>query len=226
MPSYLKLIGEADFANYDIITEKNQRTGESMFKIRGPYLMADRENGNGRIYPYKVLNPQVEKYVKERVETGGAMGELEHPDYTYVNLERACHKVTSLKEENKIWVGESVILSGTPTGDIVTALLKHEARLGMSSRGVGKLSEKEESDSGPSVVESYFMICIDTVADPSIGQYVDGILESKDFMVDRHGMIVEAKFDMLEKSLIKLPKSSSDSREFVNTAVKRFLKSL
>jgi len=224
MTQALKLIGETDFADYDILREKNEHTGEVSYKIKGPYLMADSKNGNGRIYPYDILKTEADDYIANKVNTNSALGELEHPDYTYVNLERACHKITALREDNKTWIGESIILTGTPTGDIVSSLLKHKARIGMSTRGVGSLQEGKFSNGTP--VAKYKLICVDTVADPSIGKYVDGILEEKAFMINTHGMIIEAKFDLLENQLKVLPNTTTERREYINNIVHEFLRTL
>lgn len=226
--SYLKLMNENLFDQHDFDVIKERTEQGATYRIKGPYFLEDTENDNGRTYPADVLRPEIKSFLENKAKKNlaTACGELEHSDQPYVNLERVCHRITNLYLDDKnkgIWLGESVVLVGTPHGDIVKALIDSGTKLGMSSRGVGQLQD-DKSTRGP--VTQYKYITTDCVSDPSIGKFVDGILESKEFLINRHGAILEAKFVNLEESLEKLPKSKEDRDKFVNEVFKHFLKSI
>jgi hypothetical protein len=221
----LKLMVESiDFDSYDKEI-KIDDSGKRLVKIKGPYAMSNKKNANGRIYPGHILNEQMHSYIKEKIKTNCSGGELEHPERVFVASDRICHKVKSLKQDasdENIWLGESVITTGTPCGDIAASLIDWDIRLGISTRGVGKLDESGYGNE----VNSYRLIAFDLVTDPSTGQFVDGILESKDFMVTEHGLIVEMSYANLEKKLSTLPTNVDERREAINSAAKEFLLSL
>jgi len=225
----LKLVGEATFSEYEYFTTESADGKLKEPRIRGPYIAANVVNENNRVYPDRVVADAVKQYIKEEISTGGGMGELEHPQSPKVNLERACHKCVSLKQgSNNVWVGESVILTGTPTGDIVNALLKHKARIGMSTRGfVQYKNQLPEQKDKVNIVDKFVLVCIDVVANPSIGQYLDGVLEEKDYMIDQHGLICEASYDSLSKKLTSMPKYDAQAqRTIINNSLVEFFNSL
>lgn len=146
-----------------------------------------------------------------------------------------CARTLSLEEDNRSWIGTSVVLAsddrfgikGTKCGDLLKSLLQFDAAVGHSSRGVGNVNEST------GVVEDYQLVCIDTVLNPSIGifnksnanRFVNGILESKSFIVDTHGEILEETYDGFEREISHMP-NTFDSRkraEFLGGAVSRFL---
>ncbi len=216
---FLKLIVENDINDVKVITEKVE-SGGSIIKLKGPYIIADKLNGNKRKYDYQTLKPVVDSFIKEYVDKNRALGELEHPEYAHINPERSAVRITSLIEDNKTWIGESIVLAsdpkrgvrGTPQGDILASLIQYNTSLGFSTRGVGQVDE--------GVVKNYKLCTIDCVANPSIGEFVDGILESKDFMINTHGTIVEASYDMLQKGLNNMQRSSNEK---IYTLLKSFL---
>lgn len=225
---YLKLINEFDCRDYDIITESIDNN-RKQYKLRGPYFIANEENENGRYYPYEVLKPEIDAFIQNKVKKNLATccGELEHPDYAYVNLQKVCHQITDLHEtqsgKSTVWIGESKILHGTVNGDILTILLDQGLKVGLSSRGVGQM-ENNNSKRGP--IKKYKLITVDCVSDPSIGRFADGILESKDFLLDTHGVILERSFAQLEENLEVLPKKSDDRAKVITDVFKTFLSSL
>lgn len=167
--------------------------GKKDWYIKGPFLQADTKNRNGRIYPKKILEREVEKYIKEKVDTKQALGELDHPPQPTVNLDRVSHLVESLEFNGNDCIGKAKILD-TPCGRTVKALLEGGARLGVSSRGLGSLD-------GDTVKDDYSLICIDIVGDPSaLSAYVDGIYESVEYIIagDR---IVEQAADNFKNTL-------------------------
>ena len=175
-------------------------------------MQADTKNRNGRIYPKKILEREVEKYIKEKVNTKQAMGELDHPPQTTINLERVSHLVESLKFDGNNVIGKAKILD-TPCGRTVQSLLDGGVKLGVSSRGVGSLNED-------TVADDYSLVCIDIVGDPSaLSAYVDGIYESVDYIVSGD-KFVEKAVDNLKKELDK------NGSKRIYEAMSQFLKDI
>jgi hypothetical protein len=216
----LVLITENDVQNFEVIVEENGDKKSKSCKIKGPFFMSEKENANKRMYPYEISKPCIDGYIKDKVLTCSAHGELEHSDRAEINLDRVCHRVTSLNEDNKSWIGESIILDGTPCGNLVTSLIRHGSRFGISSRGVGSLTEDK------SKVTKYQLCCFDIVADPSIAKFVDVILESKHWLINAHGVIVEAAYNQLEQNLDHLAGSHSLTKETITTAIMDFIKGI
>ena len=107
---------------FEYIEEQKNIKGQSTLIIKGPYMECEMVNKNQRIYTESDMAREVDRYVNEMVNTKRALGELNHPASAEVDLERACHMVTSLRKDGKTIWGESVVLS-TPTGQIVRSLI-------------------------------------------------------------------------------------------------------
>src|SRR5574338_807699 len=122
-----------------LITEAINR-GNGTIKIRGVLQRANAKNQNGRIYPRGILMRECEKYLNEFVQQRRALGELDHPESTVVNLKNVSHNITEMHWEGDDLVGELEILS-TPSGNIVKELMRNGIRLGVSSRGVGSVAQ-------------------------------------------------------------------------------------
>jgi hypothetical protein len=175
----MKLILE-EIENVEVIVEN--AGGKKNHYISGIFLQGDIKNRNGRIYESRILNKEVERYIKEAVKTNRAMGELGHPSGPTINLDRVSHKIVSLVREGSNWVGKAKILD-TPMGRIAKNLLDEGVKLGVSSRGMGSLSFRE----GVNYVNEDFMLATaaDIVADPSAPDaFVNGIMESKEWVFD------------------------------------------
>ena len=130
--------------------------------LSGVMQRADSQNGNGRVYPRKVLNREVKNYEKMIAERR-ALGELDHPDDQVVNLKNASHMVTGIWWEGDDVMGKAKILN-TPSGQILRSLVESGVKLGISSRGMGSVHESN----GETVVEDDFnLICFDFVSEPS-----------------------------------------------------------
>lgn len=175
----MKLISES-IEDIEFITEGKGDSKE--FKIRGVFLQAEIKNRNGRVYPMNVLEKECARYNKEFIEQKRAFGELGHPDGPTVNLDRVSHMVTELYQDGKNFIGEAKITS-TPMGEIVKSLIREGAKLGVSSRGMGSLTEK----SGVKYVSKdfYLATAADIVADPSAPQaFVEGIMEGREWLYD------------------------------------------
>lgn len=236
MNKKLKLITESSLENFEVIKESAEKGKPQTIKMRGVYLASDVKNGNNRIYRYEDLKPSVERFIKEKIETNTALEELEHSTECTINPDRVCCRTISLVEDNKNWVGTSIVLAsqpdfgikGTRCGDLLYSLLQYDVACGHSSRGVGQVDEST------GVVKDYQLLFIDTVMNPSIGifnksnanRFVNGILESKSFIVNTHGEILEERYEGLEKRLSKMPNTNIGSKkaEFLGSAVTDFLK--
>ena len=163
-----------------IVEEKNGK--KSMF-IEGIFLQGDICNRNGRMYQMEGLRKEVQRYTENHIDCGRALGELGHPDGPTVNLDRVSHKIVSLRESGTNFIGKAKILS-TPMGQIAQSLIGEGVKLGVSSRGIGSLTQTKE---GINVVGSDFMLATaaDIVADPSAPDaFVEGIMEGKEWIWD------------------------------------------
>ena len=191
--------------NFEYIVEENNRNAPSTMYIKGPYMMAEGVNKNKRLYPIDELRMEAMRYNEEMVKPGRAMGELNHPTSADVDLERACHIVTELYEDNNVFYGKSKVLT-TPCGQIVRSLINDGVKVGMSSRALGTLEEGR----GHNVVRNMRLVAVDCVADPSFPKaFVNGILESKQWVVTQEGKYEEL-YEKLSKSLTNLPRKDVD----------------
>ena len=215
----MKLISE-HIEDVEYITEEKDN-GEKTYKIKGVFMQSEVKNRNGRVYPFEVLEKEVKRYNKEYVDENRAFGELGHPDGPTVNLERASHMITSLKPEGKNFIGEAKILK-TPMGRIVENLMDAGGKLGVSSRGMGSLEQKN----GANYVKNdfYLATAADIVADPSApNAFVQGIMEGKEWVWD-NGALVEEELIRMKKRInenIRKKHANQDALEFA-----KFLKLL
>jgi len=190
----VKLFTEAvDEVQY--ITEAKEDGGKS-YKIKGIFLQADIKNRNGRVYPMEVLEKEVARYNKKFINEKRAYGELGHPDGPTVNLERVSHMVTELYPDGKNFIGEAKIME-TPMGKIVKNIMNEGGKLGVSSRGMGSLNQKN----GANYVRDdfYLATAADIVADPSApNAFVEGIMEGKEW-VWNNGALIESELVELKR---------------------------
>ena len=147
----------------DLLTEAEKRfVSEGGMILSGVMQRSDTRNGNGRVYPHQVLMREVENY-KKLVKEKRALGELDHPDDSVINLRNASHMVTDVWWQDKNVMGKVQVLN-TPAGGILRSLVESGVTLGISSRGMGSVSES----AGNTVVEDDFqLICFDFVSEPS-----------------------------------------------------------
>jgi len=182
----MKLITEHLDSDIGYITEGVG--AEKKTFVEGVFMQAEKPNRNGRIYRYKVLAPAVAKYVTEQVDTGRAVGELNHPDGPTVNLDKVSHRITSLKWDGHNVMGKALVLN-TPMGNIVKGLVEGGVRLGVSSRGMGSL---ERSGNVMTVKSDFVLSTIDIVQDPSAPEaFVNGIMEGVEYFVRGNEIIAE-----------------------------------
>jgi hypothetical protein len=162
----------------DLLTEEEKRfVSDGGMILSGIMQKSDTQNGNGRVYPHKVLMREVENY-KKLVKERRALGELDHPDDSVINLKNASHMVTDVWWNGQDVMGKVQVLN-TPSGGILRSLVESGVKLGISSRGMGSVSENQ----GSTVVEDDFqLICFDFVSEPSTpGAFM--MKEAKDLSV-------------------------------------------
>ena len=188
----MKLITE-EITDAQYIVE--EQDGKKNYAIKGIFMQSDIKNKNGRMYPKEILQREVVRYNREFINKKRAFGELGHPDGPTVNLERVSHMIKALYPEGNNFIGEARVLD-TPYGKIVKSLIDEGARLGVSSRGMGTLS----NSGGANVVNNdfYLATAADIVADPSAPDaFVEGIMEGKEWIWD-NGILKEAQVKELK----------------------------
>ena len=189
----MKLITET-IEDVKILTE--EKNGKKLLYIEGVFLQSELKNRNGRMYPFSVLEREVQRYNEEYVKSKRALGELGHPDGPTINLDRVSHRITDLHAEGNNFIGKAQILD-TPMGNIAKNLLGEGVQLGVSSRGMGSIQKKEDCN----VVADDFMLttAADIVADPSAPDaFVNGIMEGKEWVWD-NGILKESKVDKYQR---------------------------
>lgn len=233
----LKMITESN-PEIEFLKEDFDPSKPRTMKFKGIFLVSEKKNGNNRIYPYEELAPEVDRFRTEMIDTNRALMELEHPSSCEIDPTRASARILSLVEDNKQWIGEAVILcsdekhgiKGTVCGDTLAALTNYGTKWGVSSRAMGSVDDET------GLVSDLHLVTIDTVMNPSIGEmvaadgnrFVNGILESKQFICNIHGEVVESKFNAFEKKISKMPNTniSSKKADYLGKALTDFFNSL
>ena len=215
----MKLITEYVEQNIETICEQ-KKDGSRDYFIEGVFMQSNKKNRNGRIYEKASLEKAVDKYVTEQVKTGRAVGELNHPEGPTVNLDKVSHKITDLHWQGNDVVGKASILK-TPMGKIVEGLLEGGVRLGVSSRGMGSLVQKN----GASYVGDDFMLAtVDIVQDPSApSAFVNGVMEGVEWVWD-NGLIRQQDIEEIETEIKRAPSKNLHEAEI--RAFKNFLSKL
>ena len=160
----------------DLLTEQEkQYVANGGMILSGVMQRADTVNGNGRVYPHNVLVKEMKNYQK-LVKENRALGELDHPEDSVINLKNASHMITEVWWENKNVMGKAKVLD-TPSGKILRSLVDSGVTLGISSRGMGSVTE---SNGQTTVEEDFQLICFDFVSEPSTpGAFM--MKEAKDY---------------------------------------------
>ena len=136
--------------------------------VNGVLQRAEAKNQNGRVYPRETLVREAKKYAKVQIKERRALGELDHPDSSVVNINNVSHNVLDMSWQGDDLVGTVEVL-GTPAGNILKELFKSGIKLGISSRGLGSVKEIHEDGEGDTVeVQPDFeLIAFDFVSNPS-----------------------------------------------------------
>lgn len=207
----------------DFLVEEKNSSEPQKYYITGPYMMAEKANQNGRVYQLDEMTKEVGRYMTDMVKTRRAIGEMNHPQSTEVNPVNACHLVTELKQNNNYFMGKSLILD-TPMGQLLKSLVKDKIQMGISTRGLGNLSESSNSKT----VSNFHLICLDVVHQPSVqNAMLESILESKEWLVGTDGRIIEVAqnaFSNLKEGLAKLPRHETDA--FLKEHLMKFISAL
>ena len=203
----MKLITE-EVSQVKFITEG--KGSQKKLYIEGVFLQGDICNRNGRMYPMETLSREVKSYNENYVQKGRALGELGHPDSPTINLDRVSHKIVSLRSEGTNFIGKAQILE-TPMGKIAKSLLESGVTLGVSSRGIGSIEEKN----GINIVKDDFMLstAADIVADPSAPDaFVQGIMEGKEWIWN-NGMLEEKVINQYQRAIYNSSRASLTERK-------------
>ena len=210
----MKLITEYTETDVQCVVEAKE-DGSKTHMIEGIFAMAESKNRNGRVYPEAVMRNAVEKYVEEQVSKDRACGELNHPDGPTVNLDKVSHKIENLEMDGNNVMGKARILE-TPMGQIVKGLLEGGVQLGVSTRGMGSLEQRN----GTMYVKDDFMLnTVDIVQDPSApNAFVNGIMEGVDWIWN-NGIIEAQEIEKIETEIKRAPRADlyeTQTREFKN----------
>lgn len=198
--------------------------GQSIAKkyfIEGIFLQSNIKNHNGRIYPKEILQKEVRRYIKERVEMNRATGELGHPSNPSINLDRISHKIEWLKEDGDNFIGRARILD-TPYGKIVKNLIDEGVEFGVSSRGLGSVKQNNGSNI---VCEDFYLVTpADIVSEPSAPDaFVTGLMENKEWAWD-NGRLVEIE-SSVKKSINEVAKTGLNESKLL-TLYEKILSSI
>lgn len=218
--SHMKLISEShsDFNDIEVLMEQANPNKPKLFKIKGRYIVTEEKNANGRVYREDAMVEAVAEYQTNYIDKCIAYGQLNHPDHCDIDGKEVAHRVTSLTKEGNIWLGESVICQGSTNGDVVIAMLSTGGKIGISTRGVGNITKS-------GIVDKYKLICADIVTNPSGPScYVDGILESKNYLISAHGDLMEVALNTMEKKLEHIPKHERNPH--LDAVLKEFIKNI
>ena len=200
----MKLVRELITEDVQIITE--DVNGEKNYYLSGIYLQGNLKNRNGRIYPTEILEKEVARYTTESIIKNRAYGELGHPSGPSINLDRVSHMIKELYKDGNNFIGKAKIMD-TPNGRIVKSLMNEGCSLGVSSRGLGSLKQRNGINE---VQEDFYLAtAADIVADPSAPDaFVHGIMENKEWVCVNGNwveqFIEEAKDDIRNTSRVNL----------------------
>jgi len=209
----MKLITEHTEEVSYIVEAKDD--GSKSYVIEGVFAQAEQKNRNGRIYPRPILEKAVSKYDNEQVKTQRAVGELNHPAGPIINLDKVSHRITELNWDGNNVMGKALILD-TPNGKIVKGLLDGGVKLGVSTRGMGTLEQRNGVNM---VKEDYVMNTVDIVQDPSApSAFVNGIMEGVEWIWN-NGVLEAQELERIETEIenaSRSDRSAVEIREFKN----------
>ena len=178
---------------------ENKEDGTKNVYIEGIFMQGNTKNQNGRIYSTEILAKEVNRYIKERVESGRGYGELGHPSGPSINLERVSHMIKELRQDGDNFIGKAKLMD-TPYGNIAKNLIAEGAKLGVSSRGMGSMKKNRD---GVMEVQSDFTLATpaDIVADPSAPDaFVQGVMEGVEWIWD-NGILVQRHLEGVKEEV-------------------------
>ena len=176
----MKLITEV-FQDVQYLEEKKEAGGSNLY-IEGIFMQADKQNKNGRMYPRGIMEKEVARY-QDLISEKRSLGELGHPPNPTINLNQVSHLITELRMDGSNVIGKAKIL-GTPMGKIAENFIREGVSLGVSSRGVGSLKERNGINE---VQDDFHLATVDIVADPSAPDaFVTGIMENAEWFLENN----------------------------------------
>ena len=169
-----------DYITFDVtpqmVAESMEKNGGRLI-VHGVLQRAEAKNQNGRVYPRPILEREVEKYLTESVKQRRALGELDHPDSSIINLNNVSHNIVDMEWRGNDLVGKVEVLT-TPAGNILRELFRAGIKLGISSRGMGSVKQLDERT--VEVRDDFELIAFDFVSNPSThGAFLHPMNESK-----------------------------------------------
>lgn len=188
-----------DYITFDVtpqmVAESMEKNGGRLI-VHGVLQRAEAKNQNGRVYPRPILEREVEKYLTESVKQRRALGELDHPDSSIINLNNVSHNIIDMEWKGNDLVGKVEVLT-TPSGNILRELFRAGIKLGISSRGMGSVKQLDERT--VEVQDDFELIAFDFVSNPSThGAFLHPMNESKGHMfVDKYENINKVITDIL-----------------------------
>ena len=170
-----------DYIPFEVTPQQineSMSTNDGKLIVKGVLQRAEAKNQNGRVYPKDLLMREAKKYTENFIQQKRALGELDHPDSSVVNLQNASHNVMEMHFNGNDLVGTVEVL-GTPSGNILKELFKSGIKLGISSRGLGSVENIGEG--AQEVQPDFELIAFDFVSNPSThGAFLSPMNESVD----------------------------------------------
>lgn len=202
----LKLIVEdSDYSKATVVESIEEKSKSKQLMLRGIFAKAEQINKNNRKYHFDGLKKEFDRFVEEDVNTNRAFGNFEHPTDSKIDREKAAVRITKIEcdQERKIWLGEAVVMQadpsrnipGTVPGNLLATYIGYGSPCGFSTRGCGEINKLTQ------YVEPYTLLTVDCTMNPSCNEFCNGILESKGFMIDVHGQIVECALNEFERMM-------------------------
>jgi hypothetical protein len=186
-----------DYITFNISPEmisESMEKNNGRLMVKGVLQRADAQNQNGRVYPRNILMREAKKYAEINIKERRALGELDHPDSSVVNLNNVSHNVTEMHWDGNDLVGTVEVLS-TPSGNILKELFKCGIKLGISSRGLG--SVKQLGEGSVEVQDDFELIAFDFVSNPSThGAFLKPTAMHESV---QHGLIKPAKYEKVNR---------------------------
>ena len=185
-----------DYLPFEILPEQiseSMKENNGKLVVRGVLQRADTKNQNGRVYPKEILMREAKKYFENFINQKRAMGELDHPESSVVNLANVSHNITEMTWNGDDLVGTVEVL-GTPSGNILKELFKSGIKLGISSRGMGSVETMTEDEDSQEVQPDFELIAFDFVSNPSThGAFMHPMHESIE-----HTAVRDTKYGKVE----------------------------
>ena len=196
----MKLITE-QLTSVQYLVEKKEDGTKNVF-IEGIFMQAEKPNKNGRMYPRGIMEKEIARY-QDLISEKRSLGELGHPPNPQINLNQVSHLITGLRFEGNDIYGKAKILD-TPMGKIAKNFLEEGVRLGVSSRGLGSLKERNGINE---VQDDFHLATVDIVADPSAPDaFVQGIMESAEWILD-NGVWKPVQIEQAQQAIRKASKA-------------------